>query len=56
MIWTARYEPHQDDQDGVETHRAEGKKSTIRFEVQKDDIQAVVPISKVSVGCKYKFI
>ncbi|XP_044755298.1 transmembrane protein 132E [Coccinella septempunctata] len=46
IVWTARYEPHQDEQDGVESHRTEGKKSTTRFEVQKDDIQAVVPISK----------
>ncbi|KAK9878658.1 hypothetical protein WA026_023108 [Henosepilachna vigintioctopunctata] len=46
IVWTARYEPHQDDQDGSGTHRTDGKKATTRFEVQKDDIQAVVPISK----------
>lgn len=49
IVWSARFEPHQDqDQDraDIEMHRSEGKKSTTRFEVQKDDIQAVVPISK----------
>ncbi|XP_074036217.1 transmembrane protein 132C dtn isoform X2 [Leptinotarsa decemlineata] len=46
IVWSARYEPHQDDSDNMEMHRTEGRKSTSRFEIQKDDIQAVVPISK----------
>lgn len=46
IVWTARFEPHQEDTD-IEIHRgAEGRKSTVRFEIHKDDIQAVVPISK----------
>lgn len=49
IVWSARFEPHQDETDGSgEIHRTEGRKSTTRFDVQKDDIQAVVPISKVS--------
>lgn len=48
IVWTARFEPHQDD-DNLEIHRTEGKKSTTRFDIQKDDIQAVVPISKVGM-------
>ncbi|CAH1154164.1 unnamed protein product [Phaedon cochleariae] len=45
IVWTARYEPHQDESE-VESHRSEGRKSISRFDIQKDDIQAVVPISK----------
>ncbi|XP_076253606.1 transmembrane protein 132C dtn isoform X1 [Rhynchophorus ferrugineus] len=45
IVWTARFEPHQDDIE-IESHRSEGRKSTVRFEIHKDDIQAVVPISK----------
>ena len=47
IVWTARFEPHQDNTE-LEIHRTEGRKSTTRFEIQNDDIQAVVPISKVS--------
>lgn len=50
IVWTAKFEPHQDDSENIEIHRTEGRKSTTRFDVQKDDIQAVVPISKVSVS------
>ncbi|KAL1489325.1 hypothetical protein ABEB36_014243 [Hypothenemus hampei] len=47
IVWTARFEPHQDEGLDLEVHRGgEGRKSTTRFEIQKDDIQAVVPISK----------
>nr|XP_008197339.1 PREDICTED: transmembrane protein 132B isoform X2 [Tribolium castaneum] len=46
IVWTAKFEPHQDEADNGEVHRTEGRKSTTRFDVQKDDIQAVVPISK----------
>ncbi|XP_066247683.1 transmembrane protein 132E [Euwallacea similis] len=45
VVWTARFEPHLEEGE-IEIHRGEGRKSTTRFEVQKDDIQAVVPISK----------
>lgn len=48
IVWTARFEPHQEEAD-LEIHRGEGRKSTTRFEIQKDDIQAVVPISKVRI-------
>jgi hypothetical protein len=47
IVWSAKFEPHQDETDNGEIHRTEGRKSTTRFDVQKDDIQAVVPISKV---------
>lgn len=47
IVWSARFEPHQEDPENLETHRGEGRKTTTRFEIQKDDIQAVVPISKV---------
>nr|CAH7758294.1 unnamed protein product [Callosobruchus chinensis] len=46
IVWTVRFEPHQDDSDTVDVHKTEGRKSTTWFEIQKDDIQAVVPISK----------
>ncbi|XP_060527695.1 transmembrane protein 132C isoform X1 [Cylas formicarius] len=45
IVWNVRYEPHQGDTE-LEIHRSEGRKSSTRFEIQKDDIQAVVPISK----------
>ncbi|XP_049823614.1 transmembrane protein 132E isoform X2 [Aethina tumida] len=46
IVWNARFEPHLEETENVDIHRQEGRKSTTRFEVQKDDIQAVVPISK----------
>ncbi|KAJ8975395.1 hypothetical protein NQ317_008610 [Molorchus minor] len=46
IVWSARFEPHQEEIDIAEVHKVEGRKSTSRFEIQKDDIQAVVPISK----------
>lgn len=46
VVWTTKLDPHQEEGD-IEVHR-EGRKSVTRFEIQKDDIQAVVPISKVS--------
>lgn len=55
VVWTAKYEPPQDDGGGSvgigEQHvsKAEGRKSITKLDIQKDDIQAVVPISKVSV-------
>ncbi|XP_050310274.1 transmembrane protein 132E [Anthonomus grandis grandis] len=45
IVWNARFEPHPDDSD-QDTHREEGRKSITKFDIQKDDIQAVVPISK----------
>lgn len=48
VVWSVKLEPHQDDGESPESHRVEGRKSTTRLDVQKDDIQAVVPISKVS--------
>lgn len=50
VVWSIKFEPHTEETE--EVHRTEGRKSTIRFDVQKDDIQAVVPISKV---CKCLF-
>ncbi|KAF2903265.1 hypothetical protein ILUMI_02914, partial [Ignelater luminosus] len=46
VVWSMKLEPHQDEGDPSESHRNEGRKSTTRLDVQKDDIQAVVPISK----------
>ncbi|XP_017768079.1 PREDICTED: transmembrane protein 132D isoform X2 [Nicrophorus vespilloides] len=53
IVWSARYEPHQDESAGGgaaggtnEPHRMGGTKSATRLDIQKDDIQAVVPISK----------
>lgn len=52
VVWSARFEPHAPEPH----HRAHGsatgsspenRKPTTKLEVQKDDIQAVVPISKV---------
>ncbi|XP_057654487.1 transmembrane protein 132E isoform X1 [Diorhabda carinulata] len=45
IVWSARYEPHQD-QDIEGDNRKDIRKLITRFEIQKDDIQAVVPISK----------
>lgn len=47
VVWSMKLEPHQEEGDPSESHRNEGRKSTTRLDVQKDDIQAVVPISKV---------
>lgn len=55
IVWSARFEPHQEDSETLETHRGEGKKTTTRFDIQKDDIQAVVPISKVSLKLSFFF-
>lgn len=50
IVWTARFEPAQAEEQlfHASAQRSEGRKFTTRFEIQKDDIQAVVPISKVS--------
>lgn len=56
IVWTARFEPHQEESDNADIHRTEGRKSTSRFEIQKDDIQAVVPISKVFSIYNFKLI
>lgn len=47
LVWSARFEPHQEEGE-PENHRTEGRKPTTRLDIQKDDIQAVVPISKVN--------
>lgn len=41
IVWSVKFEPHQED--------TEGRKNFTKLDVEKDDIQAVVPISKVSV-------
>ncbi|KAJ8913830.1 hypothetical protein NQ315_003739, partial [Exocentrus adspersus] len=46
IVWTVRFEPHLEESENADAHRTEGRKSTSRFDIQKDDIQAVVPISK----------
>ncbi|KRT83248.1 hypothetical protein AMK59_4705, partial [Oryctes borbonicus] len=54
VVWTAKFEPPQDEASGtgvivggaIESHKSEGRKSTTKLDIQKDDIQAVVPISK----------
>ena len=55
VVWSVRYEPPQDEASATSyDHKSEGRKSTTKLEIQKDDIQAVVPISKVrhySVKC-----
>ncbi|CAG9860128.1 unnamed protein product [Phyllotreta striolata] len=45
IVWTARYEPHHELEPEDDVLK-EGRKLISRFEIQKDDIQAVVPISK----------
>lgn len=40
IVWSVKFEPHQED--------TEGRKNFTKLDVEKDDIQAVVPISKVS--------
>lgn len=52
IVWTARYEPQEDSENG-ENQRTESKKATTRLDIQKDDIQAVVPISKVRAEILY---
>lgn len=54
IVWTARYEPQEDSENG-ENQRTESKKATTRLDIQKDDIQAVVPISKVRAGILNSF-
>lgn len=50
VVWSARFEPHQEEpQADAEAHRAETRKPMTKLDIQKDDIQAVVPISKVRV-------
>lgn len=39
IVWTVKFEPHQEE--------TEGRKNFTKLDVEKDDIQAVVPISKV---------
>lgn len=56
IVWSARYEPHSEEpasqHNGANVeHRQGGTKTTTKWDIQKDDIQAVVPISKVSVYC-----
>lgn len=46
IVWSARYEPYREQESDDEVLR-EGRRLISRFEIQKDDIQAVVPISKV---------
>uniref|UniRef100_A0A1Y1MMI2 Transmembrane protein 132E n=1 Tax=Photinus pyralis TaxID=7054 RepID=A0A1Y1MMI2_PHOPY len=46
VVWSMKLEPNQEEGEMPESHRADGKKSTSRLDIQKDDIQAVVPISK----------
>ncbi|KAK4874990.1 hypothetical protein RN001_011412 [Aquatica leii] len=46
VVWSMKLEPHQEEGESPESHRSDGRKSTSRLDVQKDDIQAVVPISK----------
>lgn len=48
VVWSARFEPAQDESVPSESHRENTRKATSRLDIQKDDIQAVVPISKVS--------
>lgn len=48
IAWSARFEPQEDTENG-DNQRTESKKATTRLDIQKDDIQAVVPISKVSI-------
>lgn len=56
LVWSARFEPHQEEGAEPENHRTEGRKPTTRLDIQKDDIQAVVPISKVRfLTLIYKF-
>ncbi|XP_028135128.1 transmembrane protein 132E [Diabrotica virgifera virgifera] len=45
VVWSARFEPHLEQETESEI-RKESRKLISRFEIQKDDIQAVVPISK----------
>ncbi|KAK4876646.1 hypothetical protein RN001_009152 [Aquatica leii] len=47
VVWSMKLEPHQEEGESPESHRSDGRKSTSRLDVQKDDIQAVVPISKI---------
>lgn len=47
ITWSARFEPQEDNENG-DNQRTESKKATTRLDIQKDDIQAVVPISKVN--------
>lgn len=47
ITWSARFEPQEDSEAG-DSQRSESKKATTRLDIQKDDIQAVVPISKVT--------
>lgn len=53
IVWGTRFEPHAPEPLRTDSHRnhhnPENRKPTTRLEVQKDDIQAVVPISKVSI-------
>ncbi|XP_048519028.1 transmembrane protein 132E-like [Dendroctonus ponderosae] len=48
IVWTARFEPAQLEEQLFHSsaQRSDSRKFTTRFEIQKDDIQAVVPISK----------
>lgn len=51
IVWSARYEPHSEEpasqHNGANVeHRQGGTKTTTKWDIQKDDIQAVVPISK----------
>ncbi|XP_025833785.1 transmembrane protein 132E isoform X2 [Agrilus planipennis] len=46
VVWSTRVEPSAEESDIPDSHRADGRKTTTKFEIQKDDIQAVVPISK----------
>ncbi|KAF5272875.1 hypothetical protein FQA39_LY18780 [Lamprigera yunnana] len=46
LVWSMKLEPHQEDGEPPESHRSDSRKSTTRLDIQKDDIQAVVPISK----------
>lgn len=39
IVWSVKFEPHQEE--------TEGRKNFTKLDVEKDDIQAVVPISKV---------
>lgn len=50
VVWTVKFEPSQDESSANEPHKSEGRKSTTKLDIQKDDIQAVVPISKVRDG------
>nr|XP_022906136.1 transmembrane protein 132E [Onthophagus taurus] len=45
VVWTAKFEPPSDVEAAGE-HKTDGRKTTMKLDIQKDDIQAVVPISK----------